>query len=41
MPQSRQFPPQWSVKDLAAAFVIRDKTGQTLAYVYCEDEPGR
>ncbi len=41
MPQSRRFPPPWSVKDLAAAFVIRDKTGQTLAYVYYEDEPGR
>ena len=22
-------------------FIVRDATGQALAYVYCEDEPGR
>jgi hypothetical protein len=26
---------------LAAAFVVKDSTGQKLAYVYFEDEPGR
>jgi hypothetical protein len=26
---------------LVACFVVRDRTGQQLAYVYFEDEPGR
>jgi hypothetical protein len=25
----------------AACFVVRDHIGQALAFVYCEDEPGR
>ena len=37
----RRFPPPWSVDDLAAAFIVRDRTGQALAYVYFEQEPGR
>jgi hypothetical protein len=41
MPQSRRFPPPWSVDDLAAAFVVRDRTGQALAYVYFEEAEGR
>ena len=41
MQESRRFPPPQSVEDLAAALVIRDKTGQVLAYIYYEDEPGR
>jgi hypothetical protein len=39
--KTRHFPPPWSVEDLAAAFVIRDKTRQALAYVSYEDKPGR
>ena len=39
MPQ-RRFPP-WSVEELDACFVATDSTGQKLAYVYFEDEPGR
>jgi hypothetical protein len=31
----------WSVEDIGAAFVVKDNTGQRLAYVYFEDEPGR
>ena len=29
------------VEDIGAAFVVKDSTGQQLAYVYFEDEPGR
>jgi hypothetical protein len=38
---ARRFPPPWSVEDIGAAFVVKDSTGQRLAYVYFEDEPGR
>jgi hypothetical protein len=37
----RRFPPPWTVEDIDAAFVVKDSTGQKLAYVYYEDEPGR
>ena len=32
MPSPRRFP---------ACFIVRDQSGQALAYVYYEDEPGR
>jgi hypothetical protein len=43
---ARRFPPPWSIEDVGAdvqraAFVVTDSTGQKLAYVYFEDEPGR
>jgi hypothetical protein len=37
----RRFPPPWSIEELDACFVVRDHSGQQLAYVYFEDEPGR
>ncbi len=37
----RRFPPPWSVEELDACFVVLDHSGQKLAYVYHEDEPGR
>jgi hypothetical protein len=37
----RRFPPPWVVEELDACFVVKDSTGQKLAYVYFEDEPGR
>jgi hypothetical protein len=37
----RRFTPSWSVEDIGAAFVVKDHSGQKLAYVYFEDEPGR
>jgi len=40
MPQ-RRFPPPWSVEETDACFIVRDKNGQALAYVYFEEEPGR
>jgi hypothetical protein len=30
----------WSVEDNGACFVVRDHSGQALAYVYFEEEPG-
>ena len=38
---ARRFPPPWSVEEQPACFVVRDRNGQALAYVYFEDEPGR
>jgi hypothetical protein len=37
----RRFPPPWIVEETPACFIVRDGNEQTLAYVYCEDEPGR
>ena len=38
---ARRFPSPWSVEEQAACFVVHDSSGQALAYVYFEDEPGR
>jgi hypothetical protein len=38
---ARRFPPPWSNEDIGAGFVVKDDSGQKLAYVYFEDEPGR
>ncbi len=34
----RRFPPPWSVEELDARFVVRDRNGQQLADVYFEPE---
>jgi len=39
--RARRFPPPWSAEETAAAFVVNDASGQRIAYVYFEDEPGR
>jgi hypothetical protein len=31
----------WSVDEEEACFIVRDANRQALAYVYCEEEPGR
>ena len=36
---ARPFPPPWSVDEQAACFIVRDRGGQALAYVYFEEEP--
>jgi len=36
---ARRFPPPWTVEEQPACFVVRDREGQQLAYVYFEDEP--
>ena len=31
----------WTVEETAPCFIVRDANGQTLAFVYCKDKPGR
>jgi hypothetical protein len=41
MPYRRRFPIPWTVEEHnAACFIVKDASGQALAYVYFEDEPG-
>jgi hypothetical protein len=37
----RRFPPPGPSRRPKSATIVRDHNGQALAYVYCEDEPGR
>ncbi len=38
----RRFPPPWTIEEANdACFIVRDNTGQALAYLYFEDEPQR
>jgi hypothetical protein len=38
----RRFPPPWTVEDhYDACFIVKDRNGYELAYVYYEKEPGR
>jgi hypothetical protein len=37
----RQFPPPWSVDETEACFIVGDRNGFALSYVYYEEEPGR
>jgi hypothetical protein len=41
MPNSRRFPPPWTVEEAQPCFIVRDHNGQALAFVYFDDEPGR
>jgi len=42
MPFARRFPPPSTIDEANdACFIVRDGTGQAIAYVYYEDEPGR
>jgi hypothetical protein len=38
---ARRFRPPWTAEETDACFIVRDHGGQTLAYVYFEEEPGR
>jgi hypothetical protein len=38
---SRRFLPPWTVEETDACFIVKDHAGQSLAYVYFEEEPGR
>ena len=35
------FPPPWTVEEQSTCFVVQDHSGQALAYIYFQDEPGR
>jgi hypothetical protein len=37
----RRFPPPWTVENDRACFMVKAQSGQVLAYVYYEEEPGR
>jgi hypothetical protein len=38
---SGAYTPPWTVEETAPCFIVRDANKQALAFVYCEDEPGR
>jgi hypothetical protein len=40
-PPRRRFPPPWTVQELEESFVVKDATGQALAYIYFEDQSVR
>jgi hypothetical protein len=37
----RRFPPPWEIEDNGACFIVRDHSGQALAHLYYENQPGR
>ena len=37
----RRFPPPWTADETDACFIVGDRNRQALAFIYCEDEPGR
>ena len=39
--RERRFPSPWSVEELDSCFVVKDVSGQALAYMYFEKEPRR
>jgi hypothetical protein len=41
MPSARCFSPPWMIEEHTKNFIVRDATGQALAYFYFEEEPGR
>jgi hypothetical protein len=42
MAEPRRFPPPWTFEEYRGlAYIVRDANGQALAFVYCDDEPGR
>jgi hypothetical protein len=35
----RRFPPPWTVEETGACFIVKDRAGMSLAYVYFEEDP--
>jgi hypothetical protein len=38
---NRRFPQPWHFEDIGAGFIVKDRNGQALSYVYYEEEAGR
>ena len=38
---ARRFPPPGTVEETSPCFIVGDRNRQALAFIYCEDEPGR
>jgi hypothetical protein len=38
MAAPRRFPPPWTIEELDPCFLVRDHSGQALAYLYFEDD---
>jgi hypothetical protein len=38
---TRRFSPPWTIDEMNACFIVRDRNGQALGYFYFEEEPGR
>jgi hypothetical protein len=36
----RRFPPPWRAEEHNACFIVKDRTGLNLAYVYFKNKPG-
>jgi len=41
MPSQRRSPPPWTIEEHTETFIVRNATGQALAYFYFEEKPGR
>ena len=37
----RRFPSPWTTEETEACFIVKDRNGQVMAYVYFENESGR
>ena len=37
----RSFPPPWTVEERPTSLIVRDATGQSVAYVYYEEKQSR
>jgi hypothetical protein len=38
MRDGRTFSPPWTVEETEASFIVKDRNGQSLAFIYCVDE---
>jgi hypothetical protein len=38
---NRSFPPPWTIDEHPDSFIVKDATGQPLAFLFCDDDPQR